>query len=263
MSDLRCKWCGRPIKNGEYCRRHRSPEERIEARIGTKPSPPAQTSGETHCEMCEKGTHPIIEYKGKRVHHITGKSGYYQCTATEPSPSVERQTQKLFDDIRHHLQIQKADEPKLLEILATHNSASVSAHESEEVAKLRAQLADTEKDRDSWKHEFEMYRDAWKRELGGWLIPKAHLIDALVLTTRKRCVNPILGNCSAPHWLGKPTEDRKALQQTPHPMGNGCRDWKAEAVSAEAKPPQCPKCGNDDKPTFYFNGSLRTTKAMR
>ena len=44
----------------------------------------------------------------------------------EPSPRVERQTQKLFDDIRNYVQIQKADEPKLLEILAAHNSVSVS-----------------------------------------------------------------------------------------------------------------------------------------
>jgi hypothetical protein len=32
---------------------------------------------------------------------------------------------------------------------------------------------------------FEMYRDAWIRELGGKLLPKGHLIDALVMTTRK------------------------------------------------------------------------------
>jgi hypothetical protein len=35
-----------------------------------------------------------------------------------------------------------------------------------------------------WQHEFNMYRSAWLRELGGKLIPKAHDIDAFVLTTR-------------------------------------------------------------------------------
>ena len=174
-------------------------------------------------------------------------AGYSRAKAqAEPSPRVERQSAADFwkDWRKKQGNIRVLDTPWLpywaiafAEAYAAHNSVYVSAPESEEVAKLRAQLADTEKDRDNWKREFEMYRDAWKRELGGWLIPKAHLIDALVLTTRKRCVNPILGNCSAPHWLGKPTEDRMALQQTPHPMGNNCKDWKPEAVSPEAKPP--------------------------
>jgi hypothetical protein len=32
--------------------------------------------------------------------------------------------------------------------------------------------------------DFRMYREAWLRELGGRTFPKAHLLDALVLTTR-------------------------------------------------------------------------------
>jgi hypothetical protein len=36
-----------------------------------------------------------------------------------------------------------------------------------------------------WEHEFNMYRSAWLRELGGELIPKTHDIDSFVLTTRK------------------------------------------------------------------------------
>lgn len=36
-----------------------------------------------------------------------------------------------------------------------------------------------------WQHEFNMYRSAWLRELGGRLVPKTHEIDAFVLTTRR------------------------------------------------------------------------------
>jgi hypothetical protein len=53
-----------------------------------------------------------------------------------------------------------------------------------ELARLQAQLAEVTADRDSWKRECEMYGKAWQRELGNRLIPKTHLIDALVLTTR-------------------------------------------------------------------------------
>lgn len=37
---------------------------------------------------------------------------------------------------------------------------------------------------EDWRHEFNMYRTAWLRELGGKLIPKRHDIDAFVLTTK-------------------------------------------------------------------------------
>ncbi len=36
-----------------------------------------------------------------------------------------------------------------------------------------------------WKREFEMYRRAWIRELGGSIVRKTHEIDGLVLTTRE------------------------------------------------------------------------------
>jgi HEPN domain-containing protein len=48
----------------------------------------------------------------------------------------------------------------------------------EQRAKQAEQLAQ------DWQHEFNMYRSAWIRELGGKVIPKTHDVDALVLTTR-------------------------------------------------------------------------------
>lgn len=38
---------------------------------------------------------------------------------------------------------------------------------------------------EAFERDFDMYRRAWIRELGGKLIRKTHEIDALVLTTRK------------------------------------------------------------------------------
>ncbi len=38
-----------------------------------------QTPDAAACEMCDKGTHPLIWHKGVLVHHKFGKSGYYPC----------------------------------------------------------------------------------------------------------------------------------------------------------------------------------------
>ena len=89
-------------------------------------------------------------------------------------------------------------------------------------------LRETSGDAEKWKRECELFQRAWIRELGGWLFPKAHLIDSLVLTTRARCVNPIMGNCRTPHYLGDPTTDKKALTQASHPQISECRDWSAK-----------------------------------
>jgi hypothetical protein len=50
---------------------------------------------------------------------------------------------------------------------------------------LEAKLKKAEQDAGDWKQEYEMFVRAWQRELGGELINKTHLIDSLVLTTRK------------------------------------------------------------------------------
>ncbi len=55
----------------------------------------------------------------------------------------------------------------------------------DELEKQRDELAASLEEERGWKREFDMYRRAWIRELGGRLIPKTHEIDALVLTTRQ------------------------------------------------------------------------------
>jgi hypothetical protein len=56
---------------------------------------------------------------------------------------------------------------------------------SEECTAASVHIAEVERERDQWKQEFELYRRAWIRELGGTLINKTHEIDALVLTSRQ------------------------------------------------------------------------------
>jgi hypothetical protein len=50
---------------------------------------------------------------------------------------------------------------------------------------FEARAKDAERLAADWQHEFNMYRSAWIRELGGKVIPKTHEIDSLVLTTRR------------------------------------------------------------------------------
>lgn len=76
-----------------------------------------------------------------------------------------------------------------------------------------------------WQHEFNMYRRAWLRELGGKLIPKSHDIDAFVLTTRRM------------------REELERLRR-PVPMILHCPKCGKRHVD-EAKPDACETCGQD------------------
>jgi hypothetical protein len=53
------------------------------------------------------------------------------------------------------------------------------------VRELEAELADSKKDAEGWKREFNMYRSAWLREIGGTIANKHHEIDGFVLRTRE------------------------------------------------------------------------------
>jgi len=52
------------------------------------------------------------------------------------------------------------------------------------VAELQKALGVAQRDAASWRDSFEMYRNAWTRELGGRIFRKSHEIDALALTTQ-------------------------------------------------------------------------------
>jgi hypothetical protein len=71
--------------------------------------------------------------------------------------------------------------------------ADRSAHPAEETeascadcgdVKHQTEPVEARKVEEAWEQDFNMYRSAWIRELGGLVIPKHHDIDALVLTTR-------------------------------------------------------------------------------
>jgi hypothetical protein len=51
-------------------------------------------------------------------------------------------------------------------------------------AKVEAELKQIKNEYEKVSYNFDVYRKAWKRELGGYLVPKTHEIDALVLTTQ-------------------------------------------------------------------------------
>ncbi len=58
------------------------------------------------------------------------------------------------------------------------------ASREKRIAELEKAFAPLEKDRDDWKHEYEMFMNAWARELG-CVRQKTHLIDTLVVGTQE------------------------------------------------------------------------------
>lgn len=68
------------------------------------------------------------------------------------------------------------------------------------------------RDASSWKRDCEMFVRAWIRELGGRLIPKSHLIDALVLTTRQLREKAEAPATRAVDWL-----ERTGIDETEPP----------------------------------------------
>jgi hypothetical protein len=53
------------------------------------------------------------------------------------------------------------------------------------ITELEVQLEETKKDALAWKREFDMYRRAWLREIGGVIANKTHEIDGFVLRTHE------------------------------------------------------------------------------
>lgn len=63
--------------------------------------------------------------------------------------------------------------------------APTSPRQPVSAEQLEQKILELTKDRDDWKHEWEIYKGAWLRELGGYFRNKHHLIDALVVSTRE------------------------------------------------------------------------------
>lgn len=74
--------------------------------------------------------------------------------------------------LRSKLEIAKGHDARVSELLASNN---------DQMEQTRA----ARKDAVGWRSEFDMFARAWHRSLGSRVIKKAHLIDALVLTTEQ------------------------------------------------------------------------------
>lgn len=79
-------------------------------------------------------------------------------------------TTGLWPWLRRRLEAYARHDQRVIELLENNNEQLQQARDARAEAK-------------SWKHEFEMYANAWARELGT-IFRKSHLIDSLVKTTR-------------------------------------------------------------------------------
>jgi len=134
-----------------------------------------------------------------------------------------------------------------------YDAATLRAEQAE--AKLAAALADAEQ----WKHAADMYSNAWQRELRLELIPKAHLIDSLVLSTRaivEKAGRQVMC-CGAlelcgDEWCNKLLRYRLAArgagdEKPPHPAMfrcPRCGHWGLYSIQG----PNCTNCANQGFP---------------
>lgn len=95
------------------------------------------------------------------------------------------------------------------------------------------------KDAAEWKSHWEMYANAWKRELRGRILNKRHLIDALVLTTRDLAVN-------YDKWAAETAamQERTRLEGIAKTIG-----WPGdyEVLTAQSAPEPTERKAQDDK----------------
>lgn len=176
-------------------------------------------------EARAEGLQIFRDLKANEASEAHERSLYFKGLLDQSEARVESQAKELADGKKEVAHFAKQN----LEWAETATRLQERTETAEaSLADRDRELRKAAEDAASWKSHFEMYRDAWIRELGGWLVPKHHEIDALVLTTRQRCVNLVLGYCLTPHWLGKPTEGYDGWQQAPHPVQDSCREWKPD-----------------------------------
>jgi FtsZ-binding cell division protein ZapB len=110
-----------------------------------------------------------------------------------------------------------------------------------EIAKLKAELDEAQEKVKSWEQDFNMYRRAWIRELGGLVIPKHHDIDALVLTTRDQREKSL--RCEAAESrLSALTTENAGLREA---LTAYHEEWKAELLGGAALALSASRKGGD------------------
>jgi hypothetical protein len=109
------------------------------------------------------------------------------------------------------------------------------------IAKLKAELDEAQEKVKSWEQDFNMYRRAWIRELGGLVIPKHHDIDALVLTTRDQREKSL--RCEAAESrLSALTTENAGLREA---LTAYHEEWKAELLGGAALALSASRKGGD------------------
>lgn len=127
-----------------------------------------------------------IDRLNEALDHIANPIAHMQAEAKRYGMKLNGQMAVQLAADAHYLReiAQKAMRPVSPES-SKHEEPTLSLKDvARERDEFKAKLRDMQKNRDGWKSAFEMYRDAWFRELGGKVFNKHHEIDGLVLTTR-------------------------------------------------------------------------------